>query len=104
MRWIAAFLLLGFISCQDKSGDYICTGDGEAVARIVYTGPPAADGCGWMVYLNGTYYSPVSIPFPFQKTDMDVKICYKVLEEKIICGLAASEIPVLRILRIRKAG
>jgi hypothetical protein len=104
MRWIAAFLLLGFISCQDKSGDYICTGDGEAVARIVYTGPPAADGCGWMVYLNGTYYSPVSIPFPFQKTDMDVKICYKILEEKIICGLAASEIPVLRILRIRKAG
>lgn len=104
MRWLLVLFLLGILSCQNKSGDYICTGDGDAVARIVYTGPPAADGCGWMVYLNGNYYSPVSIPTPFQKTDLDVKICYKVLDEKITCGLAASEIPVLKILKIRKAG
>ncbi len=104
MRWLLVLFLLGILSCKNKSDDYICTGDGDAVARIMYTGPPAADGCGWLIYLNGNYYSPVSIPTPFQKTDLDVKICYKVLDEKITCGLAASEIPVLRILRIRKAG
>lgn len=104
MRWLLILFLLGILSCQNKSDDYTCTGDGDAVARIMYTGPPAADGCGWLIYLNGNYYSPVSIPTPFQKTDLDVKICYKVLDEKITCGLAASEIPVLRILKIRKAG
>jgi hypothetical protein len=60
-------------------------------ATIVDMGSPQADGCGWMVKIDTTYYSPeTSLPTKYQKANLKVKIAYDLLNTKYQCGIAAN--------------
>jgi hypothetical protein len=60
------------------------------IATMVNTGLPEADGCGWMIKVDTTYYSPTSLPNEFKKDSLRVKVAYKALATKYQCGIAAN--------------
>jgi hypothetical protein len=60
-------------------------------AVIINSGPVAADGCGWLIHINGTNeeYSPVNLSPDYQKDSLKVNIAYHVLTTKFFCGQLA---------------
>jgi hypothetical protein len=61
-----------------------------AKATIIDMGQPAADGCGWMVKIDSTYYNPVNLPDDYKKANTTIKISYYLLATKYQCGIAAN--------------
>ena len=71
---------------SSKTGNHI-----ETNAVIVNSGEISADGCGWLVKINGTNeeYSPINLSTDYQKDSLKVKITYHVLTTKLHCGAFA---------------
>jgi hypothetical protein len=57
-------------------------------AVIINSGPVAADGCGWLVEINGTneVYSPDNLSPDYQKDSLKVNVTYHILTTKLHCG------------------
>jgi len=67
-------------------------------ATIVYSGPIAADGCGWLIRLNdSTEFSPVNLSADFQQDNLKVNINYAQLSTRIFCGMLAGNPGILQI-------
>lgn len=103
MKYLFAMLLLAVFSCnKDKS--YSCSAEegSRSEAKIVWSGPPEADGCGWLVLINTVYYHPEFLPPAFQQTDLEVEICYEPSQTDFRCGFGAAAIPAIHIRDIKK--
>lgn len=68
-------------------------------AMIVYSGPVAADGCEWLVEINGTneVYSPVNLSPTFKKDSLKVNVTFNVLTTKFHCGSLANNPGITQI-------
>lgn len=75
-------LLIAISSCRKDSNLLV------ADATVLNTGTPAADGCGWMVKIDSTYYSPVNLPDDYKKSNSKVRLTFNVLTTKYQCGFA----------------
>lgn len=54
---------------------------------ILYYGEPGFDGCGWMVKVDNTIYSPIEqLDLHFQKDSLVVILDYDTLESYWNCG------------------
>jgi hypothetical protein len=97
--FVLAFLLF---SCKkDRSCETCNSGFKDAV--ILYTGPVEGDGCDWVIK-TGTnqLYHPDILAAGFRENQLNVKICYEMTDEEFRCGIAASVMPVIHILQIKK--
>ncbi len=76
-------------SCKKENNNKSTTHITNAI--IINTAPIAADGCGWLVKINGTneVYSPVNLSSTYQKDSLKVNITYHVLPTKLSCGMLA---------------
>jgi hypothetical protein len=72
-----------------------------ADATVIDAGNPAADGCGWMIKIDDTLYSPINLPENYKKTDSKVKIDFYVLTTKYQCGFAPISYSQIDIKSIR---
>ena len=72
-------------------------------ATIVYTGPVAADGCGYLVQLDSaTWYHADNLPAQFQKDKLTVTIAYNVSTAIFQCVMTPDpHIPVIHINNIK---
>lgn len=59
-------------------------------ATVIYAGLPQADGCGWLIKVDTSYYSPVNLPEKYQQNNLNVKLAYTKWNTKYQCGLAAN--------------
>lgn len=77
-------LVLNFIGigCEkDQESDI------EDVAGILlFYGSPAADGCGWIVKIDGTGYSPINLEPISKKDSTEVILSYDTLGYTMHCG------------------
>lgn len=58
----------------------------QATGTVLYTGEPAADGCGWLIKINDVTYSPDNLSSYFKINNIQVKIKYTVSEADYVCG------------------
>ena len=102
LSFLALVLLL--FSCEkDRSCDACKAESGFKNATIVYTGPFESDGCDWMVQIGGDkFYHPDALDNEFKQNGLDVKICYELTTDEFRCGIAASVMPVIHVLKIKK--
>jgi hypothetical protein len=70
-------------------------------ATIINGGVVAADGCGWLIRIGDTYYSPTNLADPFKETELKVSIRYQALTTKFECGWG-QKIPEIKLLEIKK--
>jgi hypothetical protein len=62
----------------------------ENTATIINAGSPAADGCGWLLRVGTTNYSPDNLPEQFKINNVQVTIIYTVSDAKMPCGFNAN--------------
>lgn len=101
MKRILSIILL-FI-CLSMA--FQCENDGTSEmveAEIIFTGLVAADGCGWLLEINGQSFSPVELPESFQKKNITVQVMVKYLDSAFQCGMSPdNKIPQVEILKIK---
>jgi hypothetical protein len=85
----AALLLLTLltgISCKKNLYYNIPPDSLEGTGTLRNTGVPALDGCGWILKIGDTDYSPDNLPMDFKINNINVKVIYTVSDTKMICG------------------
>lgn len=100
---IIVMLTLTFTeACKKSSGEKTTCND----AVIRNRGMVAADGCGWMVEINGKDYHPFMLDDKWQISDLNVHVCYTISSETYQCGFVANaedgKHPVINISKIEK--
>jgi len=81
-----------------------CRKDDQPVftdATVINAGAVAADGCGWVIRIGDTNYSPTNLADQFKETELKVSIRYQTLTTKFECGWG-QKISEIRLLEIRK--
>ena len=80
---LLSLILLSLYSCSSNTEQPII----DAIATLRWTGPLAADGCGFFVDIEGKEYKPSNeevIPESFKERDSSqVQIQYKVLKDLV---------------------
>lgn len=72
-------------------------------AKVYYTGPEAADGCGWVIQVNSTSYHPTTeLAAEFQVNELPVTVSYKLPNSNFACLKSATGIQQIQILSIKK--
>ena len=70
-------------------------------ATVINAGAVAADGCGWVIRIGDTNYSPTNLADQYKETELKVSIRYQPLNTKFECGWGA-KIPEIKLLEIKK--
>ena len=70
--------------------------------KIVYSGPPELDGCGWNILIGNNWYHAENLESSFKQENLEVELDYNITGQKYICGLGGMEMPVITITLIRK--
>ncbi len=89
------FIVLTFAACKKDSGLV------AVEATVIDSGPVAADGCGWMIRVGNTNYSPTNLDGKYKETELKVIVTYKVLSSKFVCGWG-NKLDEIEIVNIRK--
>ncbi|HEY5326609.1 MAG TPA: hypothetical protein VIJ27_06380 [Mucilaginibacter sp.] len=57
-------------------------------ATVIYSGDPAADGCGWEMKINNkdSIYNAPNLPVAYQTANLPVKISYHKLTARYHCS------------------
>ncbi len=81
-----SILILATPACKKHD---IAINDINTNATVLDTGSPAADGCGWLVQIEGTNdrYSPANLPDSYKTANLKVYISYKLLSTRFQCGM-----------------
>jgi hypothetical protein len=74
----------------------------EDIATILDTGNPALDGCGWLIKVGNTSYSPDNLPNDFKVNNAQVKIKYIISDNKFSCGFAGSGYNFIHLVDIKR--
>ncbi len=100
-KLLIAFVLLIFVSISCKKSDRLTAEN--VPATINFTGAIAADGCGFLIKIDGsgTSYHADNLPVDFQKDKLQVIVSYQLLNTKYSCGLISNNISVIKIDAIR---
>jgi len=95
--WAIVLMLAVVTSCKKDKG--LLTTD----ATVVYTGSIAADGCEWLIYVEGigpydnqtgpakTYYNVVNLPEKYKEHNLKVAVSYKLLSSRYHCGINVND-------------
>ncbi len=76
-------LVFEIFGCKQNSEE---VGSQYQKGLILYLGDPAVDGCGWMVQVNDSLYSPINLDPKFQVESLKVTLNYTVLSSTWKCG------------------
>ena len=92
---IFLFLIISTSGCKKENKVKQQTKFNDVHALIVNTGPAAADGCGWLVKVDSTFYHTDNLPSEFEKDSLSVNINYELSNSKSPCGIGF--IPVIHM-------
>jgi len=104
MKYVILSLLVFSTACM-KNHSCISEPDvkSSSKAKIYYSGPEAADGCGWVIIVNSTSYHPTTeLATEFQVNELPVTVSYKLPNSNFACLKSATGIPQIQILSIKK--
>ena len=90
----ALIFALSFSACKKNDQPF-------TTATVINGGVVAADGCGWLIRIGDTNYSPTNLADQFKETELKVSIRYDTLTTKFVCGWG-NKIPEIKLLEIKK--
>jgi uncharacterized protein YcfL len=93
---IFSLLVFGLVSCDSDGPEIV-----ETQAVVLDGGSVAADGCGWLIKIDGVNYSPTYLNTQYQQDGLAVLVTLEYLSTTFTCGLLPTEIPQIRIEQIR---
>jgi hypothetical protein len=70
-------------------------------ATVINAGAVAADGCGWVIRIGDTNYSPTNLDDKYKEDKVKVRIRYQNLKSKFECGWG-QKIDEIKLLEITK--
>jgi len=100
---ILSVVLMTTVACQkntyyeDRDPNQL-----EDIGTVLDTGNPALDGCGWLIKVGNTSYSPDNLPNDFKIGNTQVKIKYIVSDAKFSCGFAGSGYTFIHLVDIKR--
>ena len=56
------------------------------IGIILYFGDPAVNGCGWVIKIDTTIYSPIELETKFKIDSLEVKLDCEILDSWWKCG------------------
>lgn len=71
-------------------------------ATVIDGGSPALDGCGWLIRVDNTDYSPDNLPENFKINNIKVDIVYSVSERKFACGFNGNGPNFIHLYEIKR--
>ncbi len=95
MKHILILTLTAFaslISCDQKKFT-------QAIVKDF--GPPAADGCGWVMEIDGIIYKPIDLPAKYQVDELKIEVKYEVLVTMAGCGWVPNAYEEIELIKIR---
>jgi hypothetical protein len=103
MKYIVIPLIFFVFSCTKERSCENCVDDNMYKnATVVFEGPVATDGCGWLVKTDDTHtYQPDVLNVAFQQDQLSVKIIYKLTSDNFICGISGLQIPIIHVIDIK---
>ncbi len=103
MKYAILSLLIFSVACM-KNHSCISEPDVKSSnAKVYYSGPEAADGCGWVIEINSTSYRPTTeLPTEFQVNELSVTVSYKLTNDNYPCFKSANGIKQIQITSIKK--
>lgn len=103
MKYFLVLIIFFSFSCTKERSCENCVDNSiYRNATIVFEGPVATDGCGLLVKTDDTHsYHPDVLNVAFQQYRLPVKIAYEITSDKFICGISASQIPVIHVNDIK---
>ena len=95
---IFALLTVGLVACTSDDITIV-----ETTGIIRDTGDVAVDGCGWVIEINGTQYSPTYLSSQYKQDGLAVFVNVEFLTSTFTCGLTGG-LNQIRIEQIRPSG
>ena len=103
MRPAFFLLLILFLGCKKENSCEQClTGQSAQLGKVVYSGAPELDGCGWNILIGSDWYHAENLESSFKEENLEVELDYNITGQKYVCGLGGMEMPVITITLIRK--
>jgi len=90
----AILAVLSFSACKKNDQPF-------TDATVINAGAVAADGCGWVIRIGETNYSPTNLSDQFKETELKVAVRYEALSTTFQCGWG-NKIPEIKLVEIRK--
>ena len=98
------FIFLLTASCDKvicKESDEELPGHKNAVVK--WSGPPASDGLGWVLQVDGgKMEKPLNLATQYETDGLKVSVLFEPTNEKYLCFCAGGSINMIRVLSIRK--
>lgn len=63
--------------------------------RINYEGPVAADGCDWVVTIDGQRFHPAQLDDNMKQDGLFARASYRLTGDTFYCGIAPMKMPVI---------
>ncbi len=96
-------LLIFFVgSCAKERSCENCVDNSYKKATIVFGGPVATDGCGWLIKIGAHTFHPDVLDVALQQDGLLINISYELTSDKFVCGISALQIPVIHVIDIRR--
>ena len=95
-KCITLVLIIGLILCTCNKTPSLTT------ARVIYSGPIALDGCGWLIETAQETYMPELLDSSYQIDSIQIFINYDLLGFRSACGLAPNAFETIEITHIEK--
>lgn len=89
-------LIIGLILCACNKTPSLTT------AQVIYSGPIALDGCGWLIETAQETYMPELLDSSFQIDSLQIFINYDLLGYRSACGLVPDAFETIEITHIEK--
>jgi hypothetical protein len=103
MRYLLILTIFLGASCtKERSCENCLDNNSYKNATIIFGGPVATDGCGWLVKIDATHtYQPDVLNAAFQQDQLPVKISYELTPDKFTCGIGGLQIPIIHLIDIK---
>jgi hypothetical protein len=103
MRTALICFLFFLCACsKDKSCEDCVPSPIGTFGTVEYAGPVAADGCDWVIIINGSHYHPDELDPGYLHSSTEVELEYFTTGDIYRCGFANTGIPVIHITRIKR--
>lgn len=94
--FVLSLLIFGLSACNSEGPEII-----ESRAVVIDAGNPEADGCGWLINIDGLDYSPTYLNSQYHQDGLEVLVKVEYLSSDFSCGLSGTEIQQIRLIQIR---
>lgn len=95
-------LMLFVIGCGKREHQMLPKDTQVALGRLIDSGDPSYDGCGWLIDIEGNVFSVDHLEEEFKQNGLQVRVYYQNTKYHYLCGRGAKPYSVIKIVKVEK--